>query len=253
MNEFLTEMFSLTGRSAVVTGGGSGIGREIARALARAGARVTLVARRPEPLRDAAEELRGYGCHADWHSADLGRPDEVARVADQLGEPDILINAAGVNHRPPLAELSPATWDETLAVNLTAPFLLGQRFCPAMARRGWGRVIHLASQQSVRAYGNSGAYGAAKAGLAGLMRAQAEAWSRYGVCVNAVAPGIVRTPMTGAIFADPRRVAALAARTMVGRLGEPADYAGIALFLASGAADYVTGQLIFVDGGFSAA
>jgi NAD(P)-dependent dehydrogenase (short-subunit alcohol dehydrogenase family) len=257
VNQFLNYMFSLTGRTAVVTGGSSGIGQQVAEALGRAGARVVLVARRPEPLRQAADQLRRLGCLADWRAADLAERAEVARVSDEVGqsfgEPDILVNAAAVNHRPPLATLGPETWDETLAVNLTAPFLMGQRFGPAMASRGWGRIIHVASQQAVRAYGNSGAYGAAKAGLTGLMRAQAEAWSRYGVCVNAIAPGIVRTPMTRAIFDDPDRTAALAARTMVGRLGEPADYAGIAVFLASRAADYITGQLIFVDGGFSAA
>jgi gluconate 5-dehydrogenase len=257
VNEFLNYLYSLTGRTAVVTGASSGIGREIAEALGRAGARVVLVARRPEPLRRAADDLRRLGCLADWLAADLADRAQVARVADEVGrsfgEPDILVNAAAVNHRPPLSQLSAETWDETLAVNLTAPFLMGQRFGPAMASRGWGRIIHVASQQAVRAYGNSGAYGAAKAGLTGLMRAQAEAWSRYGVRVNAIAPGIVRTPMTRAIFDDPERTAALAARTMVGRLGEPADYAGIAVFLASRAADYVTGQLIFVDGGFSVA
>lgn len=253
MNQYLSELFSLSGRTAVVTGGSSGIGRQMAEALGRAGARTVLVARRPEPLRRAADELRRLGCHADWHAADLADRAEVARVADEIGEPDILVTAAAVNHRPPLSDLTADVWDETLTVNLTAPFLLGQRFGPAMAGRGWGRIIHLASQQSVRAYGNSGAYGAAKAGLTGLMRAQAEAWSRHGVCVNAVAPGVVRTPMTRPIFDDPDRAAALAARTMVGRNGEPADYAGTAVFLASRAADYVTGQLIFVDGGFSAA
>ncbi len=256
MNQFLGYLFSLTGRTAVVTGASSGIGQQVAEALGRAGARVVLVARRPEPLRQAADQLRRLGCLADWRAADLADRAQVARVADEVGhsfgEPDILVNAAAVNHRPPLAQLSMETWDETLAVNLTAPFLMGQRFGPAMASRGWGRIIHLASQQAVRAYGNSGAYGAGKAGLTGLMRAQAEAWSPYGVCVNAIAPGIVRTPMTQAIFDDPDRSAALAARTMVGRLGAPADYAGIAVFLASRAADYVTGQLIFVDGGFSA-
>jgi NAD(P)-dependent dehydrogenase (short-subunit alcohol dehydrogenase family) len=252
-DQFLGQLFSLAGRSAVVTGASSGIGRQIAEALGRAGAEVTLVARRPDPLRSTAEELHRLGCRVGWHSADLGDRTDIERLAGALTAPDILVNAAAVNIRPPLAELTLADWDETIAVNLAAPFLLGQRFGPVMAERGWGRIIHLTSQQAVRAYGNSGAYGAAKAGLAGLTRAQAEAWSPYGVRVNAIAPGIVRTPMTAALFDDPARAAELAARTMVGRNSEPADFAGMAVFLAGPAADYVTGQMIFVDGGFSVA
>jgi NAD(P)-dependent dehydrogenase (short-subunit alcohol dehydrogenase family) len=255
VNNFLTNLFSLTGRTAVVTGASSGIGREIAEALGRAGARVVLVGRREEVLGRVADELRRAGCLVEWYAGDLGDRAELARVADAVsqpfGEPDILVNAAGVNIRPPLDELTQADWDRTVAVNLTAPFLLGQRFGPAMAARHWGRIINIVSQQAVRAYGNSGAYGAAKAGLAGLTRSQAEAWSARGVCVNAIAPGIVRTPMTGALFEDRARWDALAKRTMVGRNSEVTDFTGAAVFLASRAADYITGQTIFVDGGFS--
>jgi gluconate 5-dehydrogenase len=150
-----------------------------------------------------------------------------------------------------MPELSPAEWDTTLAVNLTAPFLLGQAFAPTMARRGWGRIVNLASQQAIRAFGNSGAYGVSKAGVAALTRSQAEAWSRHGVCCNAIAPGFVRTPMTTAVFDDPQRASAMARRTMAGRNGTLADLAGVAVFLASAASAYVTGQTIFVDGGFS--
>jgi gluconate 5-dehydrogenase len=138
-----------------------------------------------------------------------------------------------------------------MAVNLTAPFVLGQCFGPAMARRGWGRIINVASQQAIRAFGNSGGYGASKAGLTGLTRSQSEAWAGNGVCCNAITPGFVATPLTQAVASDPVRSAALAARTMIGRNGEPADFEGVAVFLASRASDYITGQLIFVDGGFS--
>ncbi|MFJ6212597.1 SDR family NAD(P)-dependent oxidoreductase [Streptomyces sp. NPDC092296] len=256
MAGYLDGLFSLRGRTAVVTGGSSGIGRGIAEALGRAGARTVLVARGEDGLRRAAAELTALGCVADWVSGDLGDRGGLLAVADRLverfGEPDILVNAAGVNLRPPLAELSDHDWDLTMAVNLDAPFLLGQRFGPGMAGRGWGRIIHIASQQSIRAFGNSGAYGVSKAGLAALTRSQAEAWSAYGVRVNAIAPGFVSTPLTRAVFEDPARREAMAARTMVGRNGEPGDFAGAALFLAGEACDYVTGQTIFVDGGFSA-
>ena len=253
---FLPSLFSLQGRVALVTGGSSGIGRAMARAIALAGARMVLLARREEPLTETAAALRAEGCETAWVSADLADRAAVLRgaaaVTVPFGEPDIVVNAAGVNIRPPLADLTPAEWDTLLAVNLTAPFLLGQRFGPAMAGRGWGRIINVASQQAVRAFGNSGGYGAAKAGLAGLTRSQSEAWAPRGVCCNAIVPGFVATPLTAEVAADPARLAALAARTMIGRNGEPADFEGVAVFLASRASGYVTGQMIFVDGGFSA-
>jgi NAD(P)-dependent dehydrogenase (short-subunit alcohol dehydrogenase family) len=253
---FLLSLFSLEGRVALVTGGSSGIGHAMARALARAGARVVLLARREEPLAGAARGLRAAGCAAAWVSADLADSGAVRRgaeaAAEPFGEPDILVNAAGVNIRPPLAELTTADWDTLMSVNLTAPFLLGQRFGPPMAARGWGRILNIASQQAVRAFGNSGGYGAAKAGLAGLTRSQSEAWARHGVCCNAIVPGFVATPLTAEVAADPERSAALAARTMIGRNGEPEDFEGAAVFLASRASDYITGQMIFVDGGLSA-
>ena len=253
--DFLS-LFSLTGRTALVTGGSSGIGRAIACALAKAGARVVIMARHEEPLADTVRELAATGCVAAWVSADLAdraaTQHGAAAAAEPFGEPDIVVSAAGVNIRPPLAELTAADWDTLMAVNLTAPFLLGQRFGPPMAERGWGRIINIASQQAVRAFGNSGGYGAAKAGLAGLTRSQSEAWAPHGVCCNAIVPGFVATPLTAEVAADPVRSAALAARTMIGRNGEPEDFEGVAIFLASRASDYVTGQMIFVDGGLSA-
>ena len=157
-----------------------------------------------------------------------------------------------MNIRPPLRDLTLDDWDRSIDVNLTAPFLLGQHFGPAMAERGWGRIINVASQQAIRAFGNSGAYGASKGGLVSLTRSQSEAWAAAGVCCNAVVPGFVATTMTRQVASDPVRSAALAARTMIGRNGLPADFEGVTVFLASGASGYLTGQLIFVDGGFSA-
>jgi NAD(P)-dependent dehydrogenase (short-subunit alcohol dehydrogenase family) len=239
----------MAGRVALVTGGSSGIGQAMATALARAGAQVVLLARGEPALAATVAAIGSAGGQAAWVRADLaGRAATLAaaeQAAAPFGEPDIVVNAAGVNLRPPLGELTTGQWDETMAVNLTAPFLLGQRFGPAMAQRGWGRLINVASQQSFRAFGNSGGYGASKAGLAGLTRSQSEAWAARGVCCN------VATPLTAAVASDPARSAALAARTMIGRNGEPADFAGIAVYLASRASDYVTGQLICVDGGFS--
>jgi NAD(P)-dependent dehydrogenase (short-subunit alcohol dehydrogenase family) len=253
---YLDELFGLRGQTAVVTGGSSGIGRAMAVALGRAGARIVLVARRPEPMAEVVDELAGHGVEAAAVSADLAVRGAVTAAIDTIlsryGVPDVLVNAAGINHRPPLGELTDDDWDVTLAANLTAPFLLGQAFGPRMAERGRGRIVNVVSQQAFRAYGNSGAYGAAKAGLVGLTRSQAEAWSRHGVLCNAVAPGVVHTPLTEAVFADPAKVAAHAARTMIGRNGVPMDFAGCAVFLASSASAAVTGQTLFVDGGYSA-
>ncbi len=253
---FLEDLFSLAGRVAVITGGSSGIGAGMAVALGRAGAQVVLVARDAQRLDAATGALRADGGQGAWVSADLADRSEVERAADEaaaaFGPPDILVNCAGINLRPPLSSLTVADWDLTMAVNLTAPFLLGQRYGPAMAERGWGRIINVTSQQAQRAFGDSGAYGASKGGLAALTRSQSEAWASSGVCCNSVSPGFVPTRLNARIASDPARSAAMAARTMTGRNGEPADFAGMAVFLASRASDYVTGQTLYVDGGFSA-
>jgi NAD(P)-dependent dehydrogenase (short-subunit alcohol dehydrogenase family) len=251
---FLEETFGLAGRVAVVTGGSSGIGRGIATALARAGASVVLIARGEPALRETVAGLEAGGGKAAYVPADLGERAGARRAAEAaarvFGEPDILVNCAGINLRPPMDEVDEQVWDRSMAVNLDAPFLLGQRFGPGMAERGHGRIINVASQQSFRAFGDSGAYGASKGGLVALTRSQAEAWSPRGVCCNALVPGFVVTPLVTHI--PPERHAAMAARTLIGRNGEPGDFAGAAVFLASRAAAYVTGQSIFIDGGFSA-
>ncbi|GCD40933.1 SDR family NAD(P)-dependent oxidoreductase [Streptomyces paromomycinus] len=252
---YLNELFSLDGTVAVVTGGSSGIGRSVAGALARSGASVVVVARKEAGLRATVDELTADGCRAAWVNADLGTRAAVREAADRaagvFGEPDILVNCAGVNLRPPMGELDDAVWDTTMAVNLEAPYLLGQRFGPGMAERGFGRIIHITSQQAHRAFVQSGAYGVSKGALESLARSQAEAWSPYGVTCNTLVPGFVMTPLNARLSSDPEKVAALAARTMTGRNGLAEDFAGAAVFLASRASAYVTGQSLFVDGGLS--
>ena len=253
--DYLSELFSLEGRVAVVTGGSSGIGKAIAGALAHAGARVVIVARGEQALSATVEELAGQGRETAWVSADLTTREHVRAAAEQavriFGEPDILVNSAGINLRPPMGDIDEAVWDRTMAVNLEAPFLLGQRFGPGMAERGFGRIIHVTSQQAHRAFVQSGAYGVSKGALESLARSQAEAWSPHGVTANTLVPGFVMTPLNQRLASDPEKVAALAARTMIGRNGLADDFAGAAVFLASRASAYITGQAIFVDGGLS--
>ena len=255
MNDSIEALFALTGKVAMVTGASSGIGRTIAGALADAGAAVILVARRRHELDEAREEIQSRGGHAAASPCDLG--DRKALLAcggsasSHFGPPDILVNAAGVNVRRPMAEISADDWDRTMRVNLEAPFFLAQALAPAMIAKRWGRIINIASLQSVRAFSNSGAYGASKGGIAQLTRAQAEAWSKHGICCNAIAPGFFPTPLTAPVFDDPVRAQAMAERTMAGRNGKLEDLRGVAIFLASRASDYITGQTVFVDGGFS--
>ncbi|MEV8411305.1 SDR family oxidoreductase [Streptomyces niveus] len=251
---YLSELFSLEGRVALVTGGSSGIGRAITEALARAGASVVIVARREAELAATVEELTDRGGRAAWVRGDLGTREGVRTAADEaaefFGEPDTLVNCAGINLRPAMSEIDDDVWDATMSVNLEAPYLLGQRFGPGMAGRGFGRIIHVTSQQAHRAFVQSGVYGVSKGALESLARSQAEAWSPYGVTCNTLVPGFVMTPLNERLSSDPERVAALAARTMTGRNGVAEDFAGAAVFLASRASAYVTGQSLFVDGGF---
>jgi gluconate 5-dehydrogenase len=256
MNGEIGRLFSLEGLTALVTGANSGIGGEIARALAAAGAAVVLVARRQKELDAAATHIAAAGGKAATIACDLGDRRAVfecaTRAGAPFGAPDIVVHAAGVNIRRPMLEITEDDWDATMSLNLAAPFFLSQRLAPAMIAKKWGRIINIASLQSVRAFGNSGPYGASKGGLAQLTRAQAEAWSKHGVTANAIGPGFFATPLAAPVVNDPQRWQAMADRTFIGRNGELEDLAGIAIFLASRASDYVTGQTIFVDGGFSA-
>jgi gluconate 5-dehydrogenase len=257
MHERLAKLFDLTGRTALVTGGSSGIGRAMAEALAEGGAHVILAARRRDALEVTARAITARGLKASGEAVDVADRASVGALLAPLHEArrhvDILVNAAGINVRKPFEALSDADWDETMAANLTGPFLLTRGLAPAMAARGWGRIVNVASQQAVRAFGHSGAYGASKGAIVSLTRSTAERWSRQGVTCNAIVPGFVLTPLTEQAAADPARVAAMAARTMIGRNGVPDDFLGITLLLASDAGAAITGETVFVDGGFNAA
>ena len=219
-------------KRALVTGASSGIGEAIGLALQDAGVEVLGLARRktvfPTSLR-----------------CDLMERAQIAAALLHAGDIDILVNAAGYNPR----SITVDAWDATLAINLTAPFLLALGLAPGMQQRGWGRILNITSLQEKLAFPMGMPYGASKGGLAQLTRAMAQHWAP--VTANAIAPGFFRTPLTEPVFAHPELVERLASRTALKRNGELSDLTGAALFLCSDAAAYVTGQTLFVDGGFT--
>lgn len=252
----LAHLFSLAERTALVTGGSSGIGLAMARALGLAGACVVLVARREAELRSAVTALADEAIKASYVAADLGTEsgarDLGFRIATAGAPIDILVNAAGVNLRQPFGEVTPEAFDLHTRLHLAAPFFLTQQLAPAMKARGFGRIINIASLQSYRAFANSAPYGAGKGGIVQLTRAIAEEWSRHAITCNAIGPGFFPTALTEPVFSNPELRKRNAAQTAIGRNGELADLYGVTVFLASDASAYITGQTLMVDGGFSA-
>lgn len=248
-----SNLFDLSGRTALVTGASSGLGRRAAMVLANAGAHVLAVARRGDALKDLESEAQGkvVALTADITERDT-LPELTSAAVLPFGPPDILVHAAGLNTRQVADNVSHEGWDRTLAVNLSAPFFISQAFVPAMKDRGWGRIVNFASLQTTRAFPGGIAYGASKGGVGQLTRAMAEAWSPHGINVNAIGPGFFPTELTAPVFDDPERAARNAASTCIGRNGELEDIDGPLLFLCSNASAFVTGQVLMVDGGFTA-
>ncbi len=255
---FVDGLFSLKGKVAIVTGASSGIGRAVALALSRAGASVVHVARGEDELKAAVAEVLASGGQAAYAAGDVIRinalPGLVTASCAFFGPPDILVNAAGVNPRKPWQEVTPEIWQDTLTLNLGTPFFLAKLLIPDMQKKRWGRIINIASLQSVRAFPNGLPYGTSKGGVIQLTRSMAEAWSgsASGITCNAIAPGFFKTGLTAPLFEDNTVIDALARQTIIGRNGIFEDLDGLTIFLASSASGYITGQTIFLDGGWSA-
>lgn len=249
-------ILDLSDKVALITGATSGIGAQQARALSSAGAAVILIGRREEKLTTLAEEVRANGAKADYLAVDLSDESQWDLVVDAglgfFGRVDILCNTAGVNLRQNAEDVTSESWDLTLTLNLKVPFMLAQKLIPNMRQRGWGKIINVASLQSERAFANGIAYGASKGGITQLTRAMAEAWSKDGISCNAIAPGFFPTELTAPVFNDEAMSAKFANQTALGRNGELSDLDGICVFLSSHASDYITGQTIYIDGGFTA-
>lgn len=258
--KIIDQLFDISGHVALVTGGSSGIGRAIALCLAEAGASVVHAALEQEEdaLKDAVKDVEKIGGKAAYLTCDVSDPDQLANMAEKsasfFGAPDILVNAAGVNFRQSWKDITDATWNKQIDINLKAPFFLARHLIAGMQKKGWGKIINIASLQSERAFPNSVPYGASKGGVMQLTRAMAEAWSgnQSGITCNAIGPGFFKTGLTSVLYDQKDVIDALARQTIIGRNGELDDLKGVSIFLASPASDYITGQTIYLDGGWTA-
>ena len=250
----INELFSLTGRVAIVTGGSRGLGREMAEGLAEAGASLMLCARRPEWLTPTVDEMRARGFRVEAMVCDVARPADVQAVVDRtiatLGKVDILVNNAGVTWAAEPEDMPLDKWQKVVDINLTGAFLFAQAAGRDMLTRQWGRIINVASISGLQASVKGphyAPYAATKAGLMGLTRELAASWGRQNIRVNAIAPGFFHSRLADAAIemSEP----AIKATSPIPRVGNAGELKGVAVFLAADASNYITGQTIVVDGG----
>jgi len=251
-----TNLFDLTGKVALVTGGNKGLGKAMARALAEAGADVFIASRNEAELKSSlAEILDGTGRKGDYTVCDVSIRDDIKRLArtavEKMGKVDILINNAGMNQPQSIDTVTDEVWDRILEVNLTSIMALTRELVPGMKERRWGRVIHISSILGQVSKEKRNAYSATKSAVIGLARASALDLGPFNVTVNCIAPGPFLTDMPMSILSDAEKKI-FADRTALGRWGQPSELMGPCLFLASEAGSYVTGQVLFVDGGYLA-
>lgn len=254
MDQITYQMFDLTGKKAIVTGAGQGMGRSMAQALIGAGATVALIGRGQNVV-ETCREIDPTGKAALPFLADLSQREQIHRVFDEVmdafgGELDILVNNAGIQRRHMPEDFPIEEWDEVLAVNLNAVWIMAQLAGRVMLAKGSGKIINIASLNSFLGGTTVPAYTAAKSGVAGLTRALSDDWAGRGVNVNAIAPGYIATSLNTALIGNPDREPKILARLPKKRWGEPDDMKGAVVFLASAASDYVTGVTLAVDGGY---
>jgi gluconate 5-dehydrogenase/2-deoxy-D-gluconate 3-dehydrogenase len=253
----MIDRFGLDGRTAVVTGASRGLGRAMAEALAKAGAKVVLVGRDGDELGRVAAELAGQSCDVVVRELDLSQVDRIESwvegVWSELTPIEIVLHSAGHQRRAPAIEVDPKDWEKILTVNLTAPFFLSRAFGRRQIEAGLGGShIFIGSLTTIRGIANTAPYAASKAGLAGVVRTLAVEWASSGIRVNAIAPGYFRTALTEGLFQNPELSAWVHSRIPMGRLGVPDELGGAAVFLASEASSYMTGAVLAVDGGWLA-
>jgi dehydrogenase/reductase SDR family protein 4 len=250
----LSSKFSLAGKVALITGGSRGIGRGIALCLAEAGADIVLTARKPPDLEEAAQEVTKIGRRVLAISANIRNLSEVESVVktatDKFHRIDILVNNAATN---PLYgsvfDIDEKVWDVTLGLNLKSCFFMSQAVGKLMRDKGGGSIINIASEDGIRPFVGLGIYSISKAGLIMLTKVLAEEWGQYHIRANAIAPGFVRTKFSQAVWGNPEMIAKVESNTAIGRIAEPEEVVYTALFLASDASSYITGQTIVLDGG----
>jgi 2-dehydro-3-deoxy-D-gluconate 5-dehydrogenase len=253
----VSQLFDLTGKVAVVTGGNSGLGLAMALGLAGSRASVVVAARNADKTAQAISQIEGLGAKARGMSVDVGQESDISRMVDQtieaFGRVDILVNNAGMVVRKDPHELSTDEWDQVLGVNLRAAFLASKAAYPHMKSQGGGKIINIGSMFSIFGGGGSGApYSASKGGIVQLSKSLAVAWAKDNIQSNAILPGWFMTELTADIpVKQPERYDLISRRIPTGRWGEPAELQGTVVFLASPASDYVTGAVITVDGGYS--